>query len=197
MAIGQKLNRTLCGFIERQPLFFVATAASQGRVNLSPKGLKTLKIMDERRIVWLSLSGSGNETAAHLAESDRMTLMFCAFSGEAMILRVYGHAKVIHPRDPEWPDLAGLFAPMAGARQVFDFAIDLVQTSCGSGVPFMDFRAERGPVELLPFYEAMGEEGVHDYWKRKNTISIDGKPTHILRPRSSDSGPLQGLDFKD
>lgn len=180
MAVGSKLNRTLCDFIERQPLFFVATAAPEGRVNLSPKGLNSLKIMDERRIVWLSLSGSGNETAAHLQESDRMTLMFCAFNGEAMILRVYGHAKLFHPRDPEWDGLAGLFAPMAGSRQVFDLAIDLVQTSCGSGVPQMEYKSERGTSELLPFYEDMGEEGVRDYWKRKNTLSIDGKPTHIL-----------------
>ncbi len=180
MAVGSKLNRTLSDFIERQPLFFVATAAPQGRVNLSPKGLKTLKIMDERRIVWLSLSGSGNETAAHLAESDRMTLMFCALSGEAMILRVYGHAKVIHPRADAWNEFARLFPPMAGSRQIFDLEIDLVQTSCGSGVPLMDFRAERGTSELLPFYEAMGDEGVRDYWRRKNMRSIDGKPTHIL-----------------
>lgn len=180
MAIGQKLNRTLCDFIKRQPLFFVATAAPEGRVNLSPKGLRSLKIMDERRIVWLSLSGSGNETAAHLQESHRMTLMFCAFTGEAMILRVYGHARLFHPRDPEWDVLAGLFEPMAGSRQVFDLKIDLVQTSCGSGVPLMDYQGERGETELLPFYEAMGEDGVRDYWKRKNTLSIDGKSTHIL-----------------
>ncbi|MGE3833049.1 MAG: pyridoxamine 5'-phosphate oxidase family protein [Parvibaculaceae bacterium] len=180
MAVGQRLNRTLSDFIERQPLFFVATAAPEGRVNLSPKGLKTLKIINESRIVWLSLSGSGNETAAHLAECDRMTLMFCAFSGDAMILRVYGHAKVVHPRDEAWTPLAGLFPPMAGARQVFDLSVDLVQTSCGSGVPLMDFRAERGTDELLPFYEAMGQEGLRDYWRRRNTLSIDGLPTHIL-----------------
>ena len=180
MAVGQKLNKTLCDFIERQPLFFVATAAPEGRVNLSPKGLTSLKIMDERRIVWLSLSGSGNETAAHLAESDRMTLMFCAFGGEALILRVYGYARVFHPRDPEWSALAAHFPPMAGARQVFDLVIDLVQTSCGSGVPFMDFRAERGTSELLPFYEAMSSEGLIDYWRRKNMRSIDGKPTGIF-----------------
>jgi hypothetical protein len=180
MAIGQKLNRTLMDFIERQPLFFVATAAPEGRVNLSPKGLKTLKIMNESRIVWLSLSGSGNETAAHLAETDRMTLMFCAFSGEAMILRVYGHAKVVHPRAEAWSEFVRLFPPMAGSRQIFDLEIDLVQTSCGSGVPLMDFQAERGTDELLPFYEAMGDEGVRDYWRRKNVLSIDGKPTHVL-----------------
>jgi hypothetical protein len=106
-------------------------------------------------------------------------LMFCAFAGEAMILSVYGHATVIHRRDPEWGDLAGLFAPMAGSRQIFDLAIDLVQISCGSGVPLMDVKAERGTSELLPFYEAMGEAGVEDYWRRKNTLSIDGKSTHI------------------
>lgn len=180
MAIGPKLNGTLRDFIERQPLFFVATAAPQGRVNLSPKGLKSLKVMDERRIVWINLSGSGNETAAHLRENDRMTLMFCAFAGEAMILRVYGHAKMFHPRDPEWSGLVGLFVPLAGSRQIFDLAIDMVQTSCGTGVPLMDFRAERGASDLLPFYEAMGEEGLRDYWKRKNTVSVDGKPTGIL-----------------
>ena len=109
-----------------------------------------------------------------------MTLMFCAFGGEAMILRVYGHAKLFHPRDAEWNGLSGLFASMAGSRQVFDLSIDLVQTSCGSGVPLMEYRRERGTAELLPFYEAMGEEGVRDYWMRKNTHSIDGKPTGIL-----------------
>lgn len=179
MATGQKLNRTLTAFIEAQQLFFVATAAPDGRVNLSPKGLDALRVLDDQRIVWLNLSGSGNETAAHLRESPRMTLMFMAMTGDPMILRVYGEATVLHPGDTGWDAHAARFPPMAGSRQIFDLAIDFVQTSCGSGVPFFDYRGQRGETELLPFYEEMGEDGVRAYWQRKNKLSIDGKPTGL------------------
>ncbi|MEO1329113.1 MAG: pyridoxamine 5'-phosphate oxidase family protein [Pseudomonadota bacterium] len=181
MATAAKLNGTLRAFIERQRLFFVATAAPEGRVNLSPKGLDSLRILGDDRIVWLNLSGSGNETAAHLRESPRMTLMFCAFEGDAMILRVYGAARAIHPEEPGWAALSGLFPPMAGSRQIFDLSVDLVQTSCGTGVPAMRFESDRGAAELLPFYEEMGEDGVRDYWRRKNSLSLDGKDTGILK----------------
>lgn len=179
MAIGAKLNPTLRAFIEAQPLFFVATAAAEGRVNLSPKGLDTLRILDNDCIVWMNLSGSGNETAAHVAENGRMTLMFCAFDGAAMILRVYGQAQVLHPGGADGTRMASLFESMPGARQVFELSIDLTQTSCGTGVPRMRFQAERGDTELLPFFEEMGEDGVRDYWERKNKLSLDGKPTGL------------------
>ncbi len=180
MATGKKLNGTLRKFIERQHLFFVATAGRDGRVNVSPKGMDTLRIIDDTRIVWLNLSGSGNETAAHLRDVNRMTLMFCAFEGDPMILRVYGAAEVIHPRDSGWAEAAGRFPALAGSRQVFDLAIDLVQTSCGTGVPVMTFERSRGESELVPFYDEMGPDGVADYWQRKNTRSIDGKETGIF-----------------
>ena len=180
MPTAPKLNRTLRAFIKRQRLFFVATAAPKGRVNLSPKGMETLVVRDDRRISWLNLSGSGNETAAHLREDPRMTLMFCAFEGDPLILRAYGTARMTHPHDPDWAAVSADFPPMAGARQVFDLDIDLVQTSCGSGVPVMPVERERGPEELLPFYEEMGEDGVRDYWRRKNAESIDGRPTGVL-----------------
>ena len=180
MAIGTKLNPTLWSFIERQHVFFVATAAPDGRVNVSPKGMGTLRILDETHLRWLNLSGSGNETAAHLRESNRMTLMFCAFDGDPMILRVYGQATTCHPRDADWEEKAGCFPAHAGSRQIFDLTIDLVQTSCGSGVPIMRFARNRGEEELVPFYEEMGPEGVKEYWKRKNTFSIDGRATGIL-----------------
>ncbi len=160
-------------------MFFVATAAPTGRVNLSPKGLDTLRVLGPDRVLWLSLTGSGNETAAHVREDPRMTLLFCAFEGPAMILRVYGQARAVHPADPDWADLSKSFGPYAGARQVYDLSIDLVQTSCGTGVPLMPFQAERGDIELLPFYEEMGEAGVRKYWGRKNALSIDGRPTGI------------------
>ena len=180
MPTAPKLNGTLRRLIERQPLFFVATAAPSGRVNLSPKGMDSLRIDDDRRIRWLNLSGSGNETAAHLRESPRMTLMFCAFEGDPLILRVYGEATATHPHDAGWDVTSRDFPAMAGSRQVFDLSIELVQTSCGTGVPVMPVARQRGPAELLPFYAEMGEDGVRDYWRRKNVVSLDGAPTGVL-----------------
>ncbi len=179
MPTAPKLNTTLINFIKAQPMFFVGTAAPDGRVNISPKGLESLRVLSETKIIWLNLSGSGNETAAHVRELPRMTLMFCAMAGEAMILRVYGSAKVLHPIDQGWEQLLAQFPEMAGSRQIFELDIDLVQTSCGTGVPFMQFVAERGPTEMLPFYKEMGENGVKAYWARKNRQSIDGKETGI------------------
>jgi hypothetical protein len=180
MATGSKLNETLTDFIRRQHLFFVATADRTGRVNVSPKGMDTLRVLSDTRILWLNLSGSGNETAAHVAATGRMTLMFCAFEGDAMILRLYGQAKVVHPRSPEWQTLIAAFPAITGSRQVFDLTVDLIQTSCGTGVPLMDFRASRGERELVPFYDNMGPDGVKAYWQRKNVTTIDGQPTGIF-----------------
>ena len=117
MATGKKLNGTLRSFIERQRLFFVATAARDRRVNVSPKGMDTLRILSDNRIVWLNLSGSGNETAAYVRDLARMTLMFYALEGNAMIFRVYGNAAVLHPRDDGWADAVSRFLVLAGSRQ--------------------------------------------------------------------------------
>ena len=180
MALGKKLNGTLRSFIERQPVFFVATAADTGRVNLSPKGSDSLRILDDNRLLWLNLSGSGNETAGHLSRQNRITLMFCAFDGDPLILRLYGTARVIHPRDADWDDLIGQFPKMAGSRQLFDVQVEALQTSCGSGVPVMNFERDRVPDDLLPFYDDMGPDGVKDYWRRKNTETIDGFDTKLF-----------------
>ena len=182
MAVSNKgLNETLMNFIRAQKMFFVATAAADGCVNVSPKGLDSLRILSPTKIVWLNLSGSGNETAAHIRELPRMTLMFCAFAGDAMILRVYGQAKVMHPGAPAWHQAIQQFPKMAGSRQFFEMEIELLQTSCGTGVPLLEFAGERGPTEMLPFYEDMGEEGVRAYWARKNARSIDGKETGTVQ----------------
>ncbi|MBL4740770.1 MAG: pyridoxamine 5'-phosphate oxidase family protein [Sneathiella sp.] len=180
MGISNKLNENQKTFIEAQPLFFVATAGRDGRVNVSPKGMNTLKVVDNNRIIWLNLTGSGNETAAHLLDVNRMTLMFCAFEGGAQILRVYGQAKIIHPRDVSWGSAVADFPKIAGSRQIFDLTIDMVQTSCGTGVPYMSVVKSRAEEELIPYYEEMGPEGVENYWRRKNSLSIDNKPTRIL-----------------
>jgi len=174
---SDRLSDRQTSFIRTQPLFFVATAAPTGHVNLSPKGLDTLIVRSASRVVWLNLSGSGNETAAHLREDPRMTLMFCAFQGPAMILRVYGRARAIHSNDREWSELSPLFPSFPGARQIFDLDVDLVQSSCGTGVPEMRVERQRGPEELLPFYDELGVEGVRRYWRDRNTVSIDGRPT--------------------
>ena len=180
MPMGSKLNGTLRRFIERQPVFFVATAAESGRVNLSPKGADTLRIIDDQHIRWLNLSGSGNETAGHLRQSNRITLMFCAFDGDPLILRVYGRATTLHPRDPEWDAACAGFPQLAGSRQIFDVAIEGVQTSCGTGVPVMHFERERVATELEPFYADMGPDGVEAYWRKKNLVTIDGFDTGLV-----------------
>lgn len=181
MPLGTKLNRTLRRFIENQKVFFVATAAPDGRVNLSPKGADTLRILDDKTIRWLNLSGSGNETAGHIRQSNRITLMFCAFEGDALILRVYGSARVIHPRDPQWDEVVAGFPVLAGSRQVFDVDIDSVQTSCGTGVPIMTFSENRAVSELVPYYEELGPDGVDAYWRKKNVQTIDGFQTGLFQ----------------
>ena len=161
-------------------MFFVATADLAGRVNVSPKGMDTLRLVDDSRIIWLNLTGSGNETAAHVRATGRMTLMFRAFEGEALILRLYGQAKVFHPRDADWHGMVAAFPEIAGSRQIFDLTIDLVQTSCGTGVPIMEYQRPRADTELVPFYAEMGEDGVQEYRRRKNVVSLDGKSTGVF-----------------
>lgn len=188
MPEGSKLNGTLRAFIERQKLFFVATAAQDGRVNLSPKGADSLRVLSDTHIRWLNLTGSGNETAGHIRRTNRITMMFCAFEGDALILRVYGKATVLHPRDPGWQEACAGFAPMAGSRQIFDVTIEAVQTSCGTGVPYMAYDGERAETELLPFYADMGEDGVDAYWRKKNLRTIDGFDTGLAQEGSAPEG---------
>jgi len=173
-SIGERHLR----FIEQQRMFFVATAAPDGRVNVSPKGMDTLRVLDANRVAWLNLTGSGNETAAHLRESGRMTLMFCAFEGVPLILRLYGSASVVHSRDAAWAERSALFPALPGARQVVELAIDLVQTSCGMGVPLYDFRGQRDALQV--WARAQGADGIRRYWEAKNRLSLDGKPTGVL-----------------
>jgi len=181
MATGTSLNGTLRDFIERQHVFFVATAADRGRVNLSPKGADSLRIVDDTHLLWLNLSGSGNETAGHLKILNRITLMFCAFDGDPLILRLYGSARTIHRFDADWDEKLALFPKMAGSRQVFEVTIDAVQTSCGSGVPVMPFQEDRASDQLVAHYDKMGPEGVEAYWRRKNAETIDGFDTGLFK----------------
>ncbi len=167
-------------FIEAQPMFFVATAAAEGTVNVSPKGMDSLRVLADDRIAWLNLSGSGNETAAHVLASGRMTLMWMSIGTTPMILRVYGQATAVHPRDDAWAELSLLFPEWGGSRQIFDLRIERVADSCGTGVPVMTVEEDRGVTELEPFYAEMTPEKLNGYWSRKNTKSVDGLPTGIF-----------------
>ncbi|MEZ2414565.1 pyridoxamine 5'-phosphate oxidase family protein [Muriicola sp. E247] len=164
-------------FIASQVVFFVSTATREGHINLSPKGIDTFRILSENKVVWLNLTGSGNETAAHVMESDRMTIMFCAFQGAPKILRLYGKASVFHPGDPQFDKMKELFPDIPGSRQIFEMDVELVQSSCGMGVPLMEYKGHRE--ELLDWAKDLGEQGLLEYRKKKNTLSLDGRPTGL------------------
>ena len=174
-----EITEELQNFIKTQKIFFVGTAAQDGRVNISPKGHDTLKVINPNKLVWLNLTGSGNETAAHLLKQDRMTIMFCAFEGKPLILRIYGNAKIYHERDIEFQEYIGFFEKNVGSRQIIELNIDLVQTSCGFSIPFMDFKEERG--QLNAWSKKQGKERIEVYWEEKNTKSIDGFDTNIIK----------------
>jgi len=179
--MGKKLDHItpeLKEFIKNQKMFFVGTAAEEGRVNVSPKGIDTFRVLGDNKIIWLNLTGSGNETAAHVLKSDRMTILFCAFEGKPLILRLYGNAKIYHNRDQEFEKYLNLFPITAGSRQIIEMDVDLVQTSCGFAVPFMDFKEER--TTLNTWAEKQGNDNIKKYWEEKNTQSIDGFETKIL-----------------
>jgi len=165
-------------FIAAQHIFFCGTAANEGRVNISPKGMDSLRVMGPNRIIWRNWTGSGNETAAHLALHNRMTLMWCGFESRPMIMRAFGTARTLHPRDADFDLLNAEFEKTDGARQIYDMTVTLMQTSCGYGVPFFD---HQGPRETMTEWtEKKGPSGIATYWKERNQTTIDGLPTHIM-----------------
>lgn len=173
------LTPDLREFIARQHMFFTASAPRDGgRVNLSPKGMDTFRVLSDDVVAYLDLTGSGNETAAHLLENGRITLMFCAFQDKPVILRLYGTGKAIHPRDAAWRELIGHFHELPGQRQIIRVRIESAQTSCGFAVPLYVFEGHR---DLLTKWAAKkGDDGLREYWAKKNTQSIDGLPTGLL-----------------
>lgn len=173
------LTDALCEFIRAQRIFFVASAPNAGRVNLSPKGLETFRILSPSRVGYLDSTGSGNETAAHLRENGRVTFLFCAFAGPPLILRLYGRGRAVRARDADWAQLRPLFGPpLPGERQILVVDLDNVQTSCGMGVPLFTYEGQR--TELVEKAARRGPEGIAAYWAEMNTRSIDGLPTGLL-----------------
>lgn len=175
-SLSDKISPEDITFIQKQKLFFVATAPNEGRINLSPKGHDCFRVLDENTVMYLDLTGSGNETCAHLLENGRITLMFCSFDRRPNILRLYGSGKPILPTDDNWQKFYNQFEPLPGVRQIFLITINSVQSSCGYAVPFYDFVSER---ETLKKYNGgKTEEQLEDYRIKKNSVSIDGKPIH-------------------
>ncbi len=177
-----ELSEAHIEFILAQKLFFVGTATADSKVNISPKGMDSFRVINRNRIVWLNVTGSGNETAAHVQMNPRMTIMFTAFEGKPLTLRLYGKAIAVHHTDKQWSELYDLFAPIAGARQIFDLDIELVQSSCGMSIPLFDYVGERD--QLTNWAEKRGEAGIREYWEDKNQFSLDGIATHIIDKNS-------------
>ncbi|MBT8223601.1 MAG: pyridoxamine 5'-phosphate oxidase family protein [Eudoraea sp.] len=174
----KRLSPTQIDFISQQKIFFVSTAMAEGRINLSPKGMDAFRVIDESKVVWLNLTGSGNETATHLQHAPRMTIMFCAFEGKPLILRLYGSARVYHPRDPEYGEYLPMFPETPGSRQIITMEIELVQSSCGMAVPIMQYQEDRRL--LLDWARNKGQEGLQEYLSQKNQVSLDGHQTGIF-----------------
>jgi pyridoxamine 5'-phosphate oxidase-like protein len=172
-----EISPELRRFMENQHMFFVASSplSANGHVNLSPKGLDTFRVLGPQRIAYLDLTGSGNETAAHVMENERLTVMFCAFSGQPRIVRLYCRAMVVVRGSEEWPDIIALFPSYPGVRQIIVAYVEFIQTSCGYGVPEMKFVLEREA--LTRWAKAKGDEGLAKYRRMHNRASLDALDT--------------------
>jgi len=165
-------------FIAQQKIFFVASATKDSRVNLSPKGMSSFAVLGDNAVAYLDCTGSGNETRAHLLADPRLTIMFCAFEGDPVIMRLYGEGQTHLRGTSEYAALLPhLGEEMPGAHQIVQLAVDLVQTSCGMAVPYFDYRAERE--NLIRHWTRQGVEGLRKYWAKKNMKSLDGLPTAL------------------
>lgn len=180
--LGTEISAEHQSFIEKQKMFFVATAplSESGHINLSPKGLEHLKVLNAHEVAYLDFTGSGNETSAHLLENERITFMFCSFAKVPNILRLYGKGKVVLPGSETWDKYAALFTTTEGARQIIVAYIFHVQSSCGFGVPIYEYVADRSI--LFDWIEKKGETGIQEYQQKNNLYSLDELPTHLSKP---------------
>ncbi len=177
----QVLNKNHINFIKKQHLFFVATATETSRINLSPKDCVSLYIKNTCELLWLNLTGSGNETAAHLERNTRMTLMFCAFNDTPKILRIYGRARLIYPNSNNWQNLLAHFTRQNGARQIVHLEVELVANSCGFGVPKYKFIGMRDELDNWS-QNKIKTNNLNTYQQNKNTLSIDNEIIHLTKP---------------
>lgn len=176
-----ELNKNYIDFIQQQKIFFVATAPTDTDqfVNCSPKGLDSLRVIDNKKIIWLNLTGSGNESATHVLENSRMTLMFCSFDERALVLRTYGKAKVYHYGSDKFNQYTELFGNLVGSRQIFELDIEMVQASCGFAVPYYEFKGERHQLTEWTENKSQKENGLKEYWFSRNNKTVNGENTNI------------------
>jgi hypothetical protein len=173
-----ELEQSHKDFITAQAMFFVATAPSKGgRISLSPKGLDSFRVLSPQQVAYLDITGSGNETAAHTLENGRITLMFCSFTRNPLILRLYGQGRSVQPGDGEWPGLYSRFPTEPGVRQIMLIDVASLQTSCGYGVPLYELVSERETMRR--WADSKTPEELEAYRRKKNTTSIDGLPTGL------------------
>jgi hypothetical protein len=165
-------------FIAAQKIFFTASGTADSRLNLSPKGTDSLRVLSDTRVAYLDLTGSGNETAAHLRHDGRMTMMFCSFDADPLILRLYGRGYSVHRDDAAWPALRAHFPDLPAERQLIVLDVESVQTSCGYAVPLYRYAGERDT--LARWADKKGPQGLLDYWREKNRVSIDGLSTGLI-----------------
>jgi hypothetical protein len=167
------IDDTVRKFIAAQPVFFVGSAplSAEGHVNVSPKGLDTLRILGPHTVAYLDLTGSGIETVSHVKENGRIVLMFCAFQGPPKIFRLYGHGRAVEPQDPEFPALAARFPEFEGTRSIILIEVSRIADSCGYGVPLLRYEGER--TQLTAWSQKLGPEGLKTYRRQKNGESID------------------------
>lgn len=185
MEVFDRISDDIAAFIADQPLFFVATAPREGgHINLSPKGLNTLRVIDPVTVAYLDMTGSGNETSAHTAENGRLTIMLCSFGATAMILRLYGRGRTVLPGDEDFAPLREHFDTITGERQIIVLEVERVQTSCGYAVPRMDNPRQRDT--LVRWAEKKGDAGLKAYRRDKNAFSIDGLRAPIGSKRTQD-----------
>jgi len=166
----------LADWIQQQPVYFVATAplAGDGHVNCSPKGMDSLRVLDSKTVAYVDLAGSGIETVAHLQENGRIILMLCAFNGPPKIVRLHGTGEVIFRDNPDFAGLLSQFPELPAVRSIIRVSVQRVSTSCGYGVPRMQFVDERET--LRNWAEKKSPEEIQNYVKQKNAHSIDGLP---------------------
>ncbi|MCC9606595.1 pyridoxamine 5'-phosphate oxidase family protein [Blastopirellula sp. JC732] len=172
--IYETIEDRVAQFIRQQKLFFVATAplAEDGLINLSPKGLDSFRILDEKTVAYLDLTGSGIETIAHAKENGRITVMFCSFEGAPNILRLYGQAEVLEPDHADFASLRELFPHMPGTRSIIRIHVSRISDSCGYAVPKYQFVEDRST--LIDYCVQKGPQGLADYRREKNATSLDG-----------------------
>ena len=176
----EALNPDHRDFIQRQSIFFVSSATAGSRVNISPREISALRIVDDNSVIYLDRTGSGNETAAHMLADGRLTIMFCAFTGPPQIMRLYGTGTSVGWENAEFEDLISQYyggSKPLGTRQIMRLKFDLVQTSCGYGVPLFEYKGDRNAIEN--WHENKGPDGIQSYWEQKNLSSIDGLPTGL------------------